>query len=328
MMDTLIDKFGRMASDLRISVTDRCNYRCVYCMPAEVEWLPKPQILTFDEIEFLARLFVRLGVSHIRLTGGEPLVRRDLPALAGRIAKIEGLQDLSLTTNGFHLKELARPLKDAGITRINISLDSLRADRFAEITRSNSFERVMEGIDAARNAGFDPIKINCVAIRGFNDDEIVDFLRWGRDHRLQIRFIEFMPLDGDHNWNRSRVLTQSEILEKAAAFGDVAEILGEEPAPANKFSYASGAGNFGVIPSVSAPFCANCTRIRLTAEGKFRNCLFAIDETDLRGPLRSEASEEQIVSLIRGSVWEKWAGHKINDSDFTQPKRAMYAIGG
>lgn len=327
-MDALVDSFGRVASDLRISVTDRCNYRCVYCMPADVQWLPKPQILTFDEIELLTRLFVRLGVNQIRLTGGEPLVRRELPVLAARLAKIEGLGDLALTTNGYHLKELAVPLKEAGVKRINISLDSLKPERFAEITRSNSFDRVMQGIAAARDAGFDPIKINCVAIRGFNDDEIVDFLKWGRDNRLQIRFIEFMPLDGDHHWNRSRVLTQVEILEKAAEFGSITQILEDQPAPATKFSYASGEGNFGVIPSVSAPFCASCTRIRLTAEGKFRNCLFAISETDLRDPLRGGASEAELEALIRRAVFEKWAGHKINDSDFTQPKRAMYAIGG
>ena len=324
----LKDQYGRIATDLRISVTDRCNYRCVYCMPADVEWLPKPQILSFDEIEHLARLFVSLGVNQIRLTGGEPLVRRQLPLLASRLARIEGLQDLTLTTNGYYLKEFAQPLKDAGITRINISLDSLRADRFAEITKSNSFDRVMEGIRAAQAAGFDPIKINCVAIRGFNDDEIVDFLTWGKDNRLQIRFIEFMPLDGDHNWNRNRVLTQAEILEKASEFGDVTGILEEEPAPATKFSYAGGEGNFGVIPSVSSPFCGSCNRIRITAEGKFRNCLFAIQETDLRGPLRSGATNEELAALIQDAVFNKWAGHKINDADFEQPKRSMHAIGG
>ena len=324
----LQDQFGRIATDLRISVTDRCNYRCVYCMPAEVEWLPKPQILTFDEIERLARLFVQLGVNQIRLTGGEPLVRRDFTSLAARLARIEGLKDLTLTTNGYYLRELAQPLKDAGITRINISLDSLRPDRFAEITRSNSYDRVMDGIRAAQEAGFDPIKINCVAIRGFNDDEIVDFLRWGKENRLQIRFIEFMPLDGDHNWNRSRVLTQAEIVEKAREFGDVTAILEEEPAPATKFSYAEGEGNFGVIPSVSSPFCGNCNRIRITAEGKFRNCLFAIHETDLRGPMRGGADNDELARLIHDAVYKKWAGHKINDPDFQQPARSMYAIGG
>ncbi|HSP07749.1 MAG TPA: GTP 3',8-cyclase MoaA [Acidobacteriota bacterium] len=327
-MERLVDQFGRIATDLRISVTDRCNYRCVYCMPTHVEWLPKAQILTFDEVEFLARLFVRLGVNQIRLTGGEPLVRRDVHLLAARIAKIEGLEDLSITTNGYHLKELARPLKDAGITRLNVSLDTLRADRFAEITRNDSFSRVMAGIDAARDAGFDPIKINCVAIRGFNDDEIADFLRWGRDNRLQIRFIEFMPLDGDHNWNRNRVLTRDEILDKAREAGEIQEIFEHQPAPATKYSFASGDGQFGVIPSVSHPFCENCTRIRITAEGKFRNCLFAIQETDLRGPLRAGGGEEELERLIRATVFEKWAGHKINQPDFLQPKRAMYAIGG
>jgi GTP 3',8-cyclase len=324
----LIDKFGRHATDLRISVTDRCNYRCVYCMPASVEWLPKPQILTFEEIEFLTRIFVQEGVTQLRITGGEPLVRRNVNKLIERLAKLDGIRDISLTTNGYFLKEQAQALQNAGITRINISLDTLRRDRFAEITRTDSFERVIAGIEEARKVGFDPIKINCVAIRGFNDDEIVDFLRWGAENHLQIRFIEFMPLDGDHNWKRENVMTKREILEKARQFGSVSEIMEIEPAPATKFSYAAGTAEFGVIPSVSEPFCASCSRIRITADGKFRTCLFAIEETDLRGPLRANASTAELASLLRDAVAHKWAGHKINDPDFEQPERAMYAIGG
>ena len=324
----LIDTFGRKATDLRISVTDRCNYRCVYCMPAHVEWMPKPEILTFEEIQFLARLFAAEGVKEIRLTGGEPLVRKDLHRLVSMLGEIEGIESISLTTNGYHLKRQAQQLYDAGIRRINISLDSLRPKRFAEITRSDSFNSVMEGIEEAKKTGFDPIKINCVAIRGFNDDEVVDFLRWGAENRLQIRFIEFMPLDGDHLWDLKNVLTQAEILEKAAQFQPVGGDAQGEPAPAVKYSYSDGAGEFGIIASVTEPFCSHCSRIRITADGKFRNCLFALEETDLRGPLRAGAPPEELVTLIRSAVLRKWAGHKIGDTDFVQPDRAMYAIGG
>jgi cyclic pyranopterin phosphate synthase len=296
-------------------------------MPSHVEWLPKPQILNFEEIEFLARLFVNLGVESIRLTGGEPLVRRNLPSLAARLAKIEGLKDLSLTTNGYYLPEQARDLYEAGVRRINISLDSLNEAKFHEITGSDSFQRVMAGIEAAREAGFDPIKINCVAIRGFNDDEIVDFLRWGKEKNLQIRFIEFMPLDGDHRWSRERVLTQEEILQKVNA-SDFAEYKqSKDDGPAAQFTSTSS-DHFGVIPSVTQPFCANCSRIRITADGKFRTCLFAISEVDLREPLREGVSSEELTRLIRAAVADKWAGHKINDPDFVQPPRAMYSIGG
>ena len=319
----LLDKFGRHAKDLRISVTDRCNYRCAYCMPSHVEWLPKPQILSFEEIETLARLFVKLGVDSIRLTGGEPLVRRNLPELAKRLSKIEDLQDLSLTTNGYYLPQLAHDLYQAGIRRINISLDSLNPQKFRDITGNDSFHRVMDGIEAARDAGFNPIKINCVAIRGFNDDEIGDFLRWGKEKNLEIRFIEFMPLDGDHKWSRDRVLTEQEILEKARAFGSTEQVEFEEASPATKFE-----SGFGIIPSVTQPFCASCTRIRLTADGKFRTCLFAISEVDLRTPLRNGDHSDEIARLIQAAVAEKWAGHKINAPDFVQPPRAMYAIGG
>jgi cyclic pyranopterin phosphate synthase len=322
----LIDQFGRQATDLRVSVTDRCNYRCVYCMPEHVEWLPKPQILTFEEIETLVSLFAREGVKKLRLTGGEPLVRRDLPKLIMRLKQIQGIQEISLTTNGYYLKELAQSLKTAGIDRINISLDSLRPDRFERITRSNSFDRVMEGIQEAKKVGFDPIKINCVPVRGFNDDEIIDFLNWGAEHHFQIRFIEFMPLDGDHHWKRENVLTQSDILEIIRVNEDVQNVSQSHPVPARVFRHSTA--EFGIIPSVTEPFCKDCSRIRITADGKFRTCLFAIQETDLLGPLRSGAAEEEIVERIRLAVYHKWAGHKINDPDFEQPSRAMYAIGG
>ena len=307
-------------------MTDRCNYRCLYCMPADVQWLPRPQILTFEEIERLVQVFASQGVRKVRLTGGEPLVRRDLPHLVQRIAAIEGIQDISLTTNGYYLKEFASDLKVAGLQRINISLDSLRPDRFAKITRSNSFDRVMLGIAAAKAAGFHPIKINCVPIRGFNDDEIVDFLKWGAAENLEIRFIEFMPLDGDHQWKRQNVITQSEILEKAVGTPYFEPLKNPKPAPAVQFE--NGSSQFGIIPSVTNPFCGNCSRIRVTADGKFRTCLFAIQETDLLTPLRSGASNTVLIDIIRNAVYDKWAGHKINDPDFQQPARAMYAIGG
>ena len=324
----LLDKFGRQATDLRISVTDRCNYRCLYCMPADVQWLPKPQILSFEEIEYFTKLFAKEGVRKLRLTGGEPLVRRDLPVLIEQLSKIPGIEDISLTTNGYYLKEFAHSLKAAGIQRLNISLDSLRTERFAEITKSDSFHRVIEGIAAAKDAGFDPIKINCVPIRGFNDDEIIDFLKWGAEENLEIRFIEFMPLDGDHHWKRENVLTQAEILEIAKQSGSVRLQKQSKPAPAIRYRSGNGLGEFGVIPSVTEPFCGSCSRIRITADGKFRNCLFAIEETDLRTPLRAGVPEEDLLELIRNAVYHKWAGHKINDPDFQQPARAMNAIGG
>jgi cyclic pyranopterin phosphate synthase len=296
-------------------------------MPAEVQWLPKPQILTFEELEHLVTLFAQEGVTKLRLTGGEPLERRDLPLLAARLNQVKGIQDISLTTNGYYLKEYAHALKSAGIQRLNISLDSLRPDRFEKITRNNSFHRVLEGIQAAKAAGFDPIKINCVPIRGFNDDEILDFLEWGAVEKLQIRFIEFMPLDGDHNWKRENVLTEAEILDSVRSAKSAVPKPQTKPAPAMLFEYSDGS-EFGVIPSVTNPFCGDCSRIRLTADGKLRNCLFALQETDLLGPLRRGVPDHEIIDLIRNAIYHKWAGHKINDEDFEQPARAMYAIGG
>jgi cyclic pyranopterin phosphate synthase len=324
----LIDQFGRHATDLRISVTDRCNYRCVYCMPSHPQWLPKPEILSFEEIEFLTKIFAKEGVNQIRLTGGEPLVRRNIDELIRKLYSIEGIEDISLTTNGHFLSDLASTLKQAGIRRLNISLDSLRADRFAQITGSNSFEAVMKGIEESIRVGFDPIKINCVAMKGFNDDEIPVFLDWAKEKGLQIRFIEFMPLDGDHQWNRSKVLSQAEILELAQSYSPVRPVDSEGPAPAKRYSYSNGAGEFGVIPSVTEPFCDHCARIRLTADGKLRNCLFALHETDLKTPLRAGCEVEELIGIIRKNVYKKWAGHRINEDDFQQPSRAMNAIGG
>src|SRR5262249_30149213 len=245
------------------------------------------------------------------------LVRKNLPKLIEMLKPIHGIESISLTTNGYYLKDQAQALKDAGINRINISLDSLRPDRFAQITRNNSLDRVLQGIEAAQHAGFSPIKINCVAIRGFNDDEILEFLEWGAKKDLQIRFIEFMPLDGDHRWNRLNVMTEKEILERVRKVYDLQQVQPNGPAPATRFAFANGHGTaeFGVIASVSEPFCGNCSRIRLTADGKFRTCLFSLQETDLRGPLRQGLGDEEIVKLIRAAVLEKWAGHRINESD-------------
>jgi cyclic pyranopterin phosphate synthase len=324
----LMDRFGRRARDLRISVTDRCNYKCAYCMPAHVEWLPKPEILNFDEIARLAGIFVCEGIEKIRITGGEPLARRDLVILASRLAAIEGVHDISLTTNGYFLAELAAPLRDAGVQRINVSLDTLRPDRFRNVTGSDSFERVLQGIRAARSAGFEPIKVNCVVVRGFNDDEIVDFLRWGMGEGLEIRFIEFMPLDGDHHWALKNVMSQAEILQRIGEFFPVEKVECKEPRPAVRFGVSGSSAEFGVIASVTEPFCTNCSRVRLTADGKFRTCLFAMEETDLKGPVRSGMSRENIAAIVREAAFRKWAGHRIHEKDFRPPDRAMYAIGG
>ncbi|MDI3297988.1 MAG: GTP 3',8-cyclase MoaA [Bacillota bacterium] len=322
----LVDRFGRVVRKLRISVTDRCNFRCQYCMPSEnVRWLPRSEILTFEEIARLARVAVGLGVQRVRLTGGEPLARPEMEVLVEQLAAIEGLRDLSMTTNGYFLPEKAEALRRAGLGSLNISLDSLRRDRFAELTRRDTFERVLEGIRAALAAGF-PVKINTVLMRGINEDEVTDFIEWGRQMGVRVRFIEFMPLDGDRRWSRERVVTADEILAEAAKLGPVESVEADPHQPARAYRVAGV--EFGIIASVSRPFCHQCDRIRLTADGKIRNCLFALEETDLRGPLRSGADDEALAAVMRGAVWSKWEGHLINRQDFRQPERAMYAIGG
>lgn len=326
MAPGLVDRFGRVARKLRISVTDRCNFRCQYCMPSEnVRWLPRGEILSFEEIARLARVAVGLGVERIRLTGGEPLVRPQVEVLVEELAAIAGLADLSMTTNGYFLPEKAEALRRAGLRGLNISLDSLRRERFAELTRRDTFERVLEGIRAARAAGF-RVKINTVLMRGVNEDEVPAFLEWSRENGLLVRFIEFMPLDGDRRWSRERVVEADEILAAAARLGPVESVEAEPHQPARLYRVAGV--EFGVIASVSRPFCRQCDRIRLTADGKLRNCLFALDETDLRQPLRSGASDEELAAVMRSAVWSKWEGHLINRREFRQPERAMYAIGG
>ena len=326
-MADLVDTFGRVHRDLRISVTDRCNFRCTYCMSEEgMQWLPREEVLTFEEIERVARVMVqRFGIRSIRLTGGEPTVRAHLPLLIAKLAPLGA--ELSLTTNGATLGAVAADLRHAGLHRINISLDSLRADRFAELTRRDELPRVLDGIAAATAAGFDPVKLNVVAMRGVNDDEVVDFAAFGRRHGVVVRFIEFMPLDADQRWTRDSVLTQAEIV---AAIHEVfpveAVVRGSEPA--ERFRYLDGGGEVGVIPSVTRPFCESCDRVRLTSEGGLRNCLFAVDEVDLRAILRGGGTDDDLAAAIADEVSRKWAGHAIGQVQFIRPRKSMSQIGG
>ena len=325
----LRDTFARVADDLRISVTDRCNFRCTYCMPAEgLRWLPKSEILSFEELTRLLALFVRLGVHSLKVTGGEPTVRADLPTLVRMFRDVGPELDISITTNGMLLDRLAGPLADAGIDRATVSCDSLLRHRFAEMTRRDALDRVLAGLRAAQAAGLTPIKINTVVIAGTNDDEVVDFAAWARDTGYEVRFIEYMPLDAEHAWERAKVVPAARILDAIdAVFPLEATSHGAEPATTYRF--ADGApGSVGVIASVTEPFCDTCNRLRLTAEGAFRTCLFAMEETDLREPLRTGASDVELETAIRAAVWTKWSGHRINHPDFVQPERSMSMIGG
>ncbi len=297
-------------------------------MPAgEVDWLPRDELLTFEEHARVARICVQMGVEKIRLTGGEPLARRDLERLVAMLAAIPNLRGLSMTTNGYYLPQKARLLREAGLRSVNISLDSLRRDRFAELTRRDYFDRVLAGIEAAAQAGFSPIKINCVVMRGINDDEIVEFARWGARTGFVVRFIEFMPLDGDRRWSRERVVSSDEILQRLQELGPIEPLHNDPSDPAREYRLANGAV-VGIIPTVSQPFCQHCDRIRLTAEGKIRNCLFAHREFDVKELVRGGASDEAIAEAIARAVWAKWEGHLINQPGFVQPSRVMYAIGG
>ena len=325
--EQLLDGFGRVHRDLRISVTDRCNFRCTYCMPAEgLEWVPREDLLTFEEIARVARIMVhRYGVDGIRLTGGEPTVRARLPVL---VEMLSGLgADLAMTTNGVTLPLLARDLRTAGLGRVNISCDSLRADRFAELARRDELSRVLEGIDAAIDAGFSPVKVNCVVMRGINDDEIADFVDFGRRKGVEVRFIEFMPLDADGLWSNDTVVGVDEILARVNAASPVVPVE-RTSAPAARYRFADGRGSVGIVASVSDSFCSTCDRVRLTADGQFRNCLFAVEETDLRTLLRSGADDDEVAAAIAGSVASKWAGHQINRVHFIRPRRSMSQIGG
>ncbi|MGH9264801.1 MAG: GTP 3',8-cyclase MoaA [Acidimicrobiales bacterium] len=324
----LVDPHGRTVRDLRISITDRCNLRCRYCMPAEgMEWLPRSELLTYEEIERVARVCVeRFGFDGIRITGGEPTVRAHLPVLVERLARLG--TDLSLTTNGATLRLLAPELRAAGLRRINISLDSLRPETFFAVTRRHALDQVLDGIDAAIEAGLSPVKVNCVLMRGVNDDEIVDFATLGRERGVTIRFIEFMPLDADEGWAPGSVVPAAEVVAAIAAVYPLEPAEGRGSAPAERFRYTDGRGEVGVIASVTQSFCATCDRVRLTAEGMFRNCLFATRETDLRAILRSEGSDDALAEAIEAEVGRKWAGHSIGRVNFIRPGRSMSQIGG
>lgn len=327
MATELIDRFGRIHTDLRISVTDRCNFRCQYCMPEEgLDWLDRSDLLTFEEIERLSSLLVkRAGVTSIRLTGGEPTVRARLPELVKRLSALD--VDLSMTTNGATLELLADDLKSAGLQRINISLDTLQQQRFLDLTRRDELDSVLSGIDAAVAAGFQPVKVNAVLMGGINDDEIVDFLNLGRDKGVTIRFIEFMPLDAQDEWSDDRVVPYKDILRRAAAEFEF-DPVERGTSPAERFVYRDGKGEFGVIASVTEPFCGSCDRIRLTADGQVRNCLFGLDHVDVRALLRDGASDDELIAAVAGEVERKWAGHAIGQVHFLRPSKSMSQLGG
>jgi cyclic pyranopterin phosphate synthase len=323
----LVDSFGRVHRDLRISVTDRCNFRCTYCMPAEgLTWLPREEVLTFEEVERIAGVLVeRHGIDSIRLTGGEPTVRAHLPVLVRKLAALP--IDLALTTNGATLRAVAGDLADAGLRRVNVSLDSLQPDRFAELTRRDELTSVLDGIDAAIEAGLAPVKVNVVIVRGVNDDEVVDLARYGRERGVAVRFIEFMPLDGGEGWRSDQVVAQAEIVARIDAVFPL-EPIARGSEPAERFRYLDGAGEVGVIPSVTRPFCEQCDRIRLTADGQLRSCLFSLEDHDLRGVLRDGGSDDDLSNAIEACVGAKWAGHAINQVQFVRPARSMSQIGG
>ena len=330
----LVDSFGRVVRDLRISVTDRCNFRCTYCMPAEgMIWLDRSEVLTYEEIERVARICVeKFGVDSLRLTGGEPTVRAHLPQLISKLAALrlpDGTKpDIALTTNGATLRNIALELRNAGLDRINVSLDSLKPERFFAMTRRDELHNVLAGIAEAQIAGFTPMKVNAVVERGANDDEILDLVRYGRDNNVEVRFIEFMPLDATNEWERNKVVSQDEIVATIAAEFPLELMPSRGAAPADRWRFLDGKGTVGVIPSVTHPFCGDCDRVRLTSDGQFRTCLFATDESDIRTLLRNGGTDEEIAELIQIAVGAKWAGHQINQVNFIRPNRSMSQIGG
>jgi cyclic pyranopterin phosphate synthase len=328
--DALVDGHGRRITDLRVSVTDRCNFRCQYCMPAEgLPWLDRDEILSFEEVERLVRLFVELGVEDVRLTGGEPLVRREFPRLVSMLAGVEGIRDLSLTTNGYLLERDADPLAAAGVDRVNVSIDSLQRDRFFQVTRRDALPQVLRGLEAiAAHPQLRPIKVNAVAMRDFTEEEVGRFSDFARSTDFQVRFIEFMPLDADHAWTPGSVLAGEVLRRMIEEIHPLEELPREPSATARVFRFADGGGEIGFINPVSEPFCADCNRVRLTAEGKLRTCLFSIHETDLRGPLRQGATNAELGEMIRDAVWRKELKHRVNEPGFRQPPRTMSAIGG
>jgi len=326
----LVDTQGRVVRDLRISVTDRCNLRCVYCMPAEgMPWLPKSDLLTYEEITRFSRVCLMLGVTGIRLTGGEPTVRADLPVLVRMLNGLAPDLDLSLTTNGLKLAAMAGDLREAGLRRVNVSLDTLDPGRFRQIARRDRFHEVIAGLEAARRAGLAPIKVNAVLMKGFNEDEVVPLARWARENGYELRFIEWMPLDFGHTWERWKLVPADEILERLNAAFPLAPARVTDPsAPATLYRYRDGAGSVGVIASVTRPFCGHCDRIRLTADGQIRTCLFSLKEYDFRRAMRDGAGDDVVADMLRAAVWRKEPGHLINSPYFKQPERGMSAIGG
>jgi cyclic pyranopterin phosphate synthase len=327
-MEPLLDGHGRRIGDLRVSVTDRCNFRCQYCMPAEgLPWLERDDVLHFEEIERLVGLLAAMGVTDVRLTGGEPLVRRDFPQLVGMLAPL--VEDLSITTNGYLLERDAEALVRAGATRFNVSIDSLQRDRFFEMTRRDALPRVLRGLEVlASFPEAHPIKVNAVAMRGFTEDEVLPFAHFAREHPYEVRFIEFMPLDADHAWTPDSVLSGEEIRAIIEQQWALEPVEREPHATARVYRFADGRGSIGFINPVSEPFCGDCNRIRLTADGRLRTCLFSLNETDLRAPLRAGADDAELEQIVRDAVWRKELKHHVNEPGFVQPLRTMSAIGG
>jgi GTP 3',8-cyclase len=325
-----MDGHGRSIGDVRISVTDRCNFRCQYCMPAEgLPWLDRDEILTFEEITRVVALLASMGVHDVRLTGGEPLVRRDFPKLAAMLSPLEDIHDLSITTNGFLLERDAEALVAAGVNRFNVSIDSLQQDRFFELTRRDALPRVMRGLEhLASFPEAHPIKINAVAIRDFTEEEVLPFAKMARETPYEIRFIEFMPLDADQEWTPDQVLSGDEIRALIEEVYPLEPEPREPSATARVYRFADGQGRIGFINPVSEPFCGDCNRIRLTAEGKLRTCLFSLNETDLREPLRAGADDDELEEIIRDAVWRKELKHHVGEAGFVRPARSMSAIGG
>jgi GTP 3',8-cyclase len=326
----LRDGHGRRISDLRVSVTDRCNFRCQYCMPADgLPWLEREEVLSFEEIARLVSLLVEIGIEDVRLTGGEPLVRRGFPELVAMLAAVEGIHDLSLTTNGYLLERDAAAIAAAGIRRVNVSIDSLQRDRFFALTRRDALPRVLRGLEAiASHPQVRPVKVNAIAMRDFTEEEVSRFCEFARTTSFQVRFIEFMPLDGDRAWRPDSVLTGAELRAAIEAIHPLEELPREPAATARVFRFADGRGEIGFVSPVSEPFCGDCNRLRLTADGKLRTCLFSLRETDLRGPLREGARDEELAALIRNAVWRKELKHRVNEPGFQAPARTMSAIGG
>lgn len=346
----LVDSHGRILRDLRVSITDRCNFRCLYCLPeteaahnfyrgrwADLpdskpivqQWVPRSKILTFEEIERVVRIAVGFGIEKIRLTGGEPLLRNNVEDLVARIAKIPGVQDLAMTTNGFLFPEKARKLREAGLRRISFSLDSLDAANFKKITGRDGLEEVLTSIKLARDLGFSPVKVNAVIIRDINDHEIVALAEFAREHDLSFRFIEFMPLDSARAWLKEMVVSGREVLERLQKRFALKPVRSENPAEtATRWAFEDGRGEIGIIAPVSEPFCGHCNRLRLTADGKIRTCLFSVTEHDLRSSLRNGSSDEEIGEWLKGVVWQKEARHHIGEVDFVPASRSMSCIGG